>query len=109
MPGPREADEALAWIKEAFFNGRYRPSVHFAQRLLERNIQMPDVHYAIVRAEDIIAYTRTKPRHGGTCWRVAGPSLNDDDDELIVIGVEAYLDRRRRRVIVCTVFRKGEE
>lgn len=109
MAGPKKADEALLWIQEAFQRGRYVPSVHFGERLVERKVTMMDVHHAIAQADEIREYTRGEPEHGGTCWRVTGPSLNDDDENLIAVGIEAFLHKRRHRVVMCTVFRPDEE
>lgn len=100
MPGPRTPKEALAWAQGAMEAGRYIPSVHFGERLAERKLDMLDVLSAIASA------TRTTPyagdaRHGGTCWRIAGPDV--DGTRTIAVGVETFLDHKRRRVVLATV------
>jgi hypothetical protein len=106
MPGPKTPTEALAWIQEAVDAGRYVPSVHFYDRLVERAIDIQDVFHAVEHANACVAYDRRGPEHGGTCWRVVG--WNVDRDMEVAISVEAFLDKKRRRCILCTVFEPGE-
>lgn len=107
MPGPTTREEALTWIRECVASGRSVHVPHFQERLVERRINILDVYNAVEFAADIESYNG-EPRNGGTCWRVFGPTL-DDDDDLVCVGIEAYLDRkaRRRRVVLVTVFMKG--
>ena len=107
MPGPRNADEALTWIQEAVRAGRYVPSVHFYDRMAERRIDILDVFHAIDAATAGVEYVRGGgPRNGGTCWRVTGTDL--DETQEVAVGVEAFLDKKRRRCVFCTVFKLGE-
>ena len=101
MPGPQTDREALAWIQDAMDAGRYELSYHYAaERRDLRGIDAQDVHAAIGRAARVERYAGT-PRRRGTCWRVFGPDA--DGERTIAVGVEAFLDRRRRRVIIVTV------
>jgi hypothetical protein len=106
MPGPKTEIEALRWIQEAVEAGRYVPSVHFYDRLLERKIDIQDVFQAVENATVCVVYERGVPEHGGTCWRLIGRNVDGDED--VAVGVEAFLDKKRRRCILCTVFRPGE-
>lgn len=106
MPGPQDAAEALRWIQDAMQAGRYVPSVHFYERLAERQIDIQDVFGGIEAATACVRYEQGVAHNGGTCWRVRGESL--DGDQEVAVGVEAFLDRRRRRCVLCTVFRLGE-
>lgn len=102
MPGPTQHDEALRWVREAVQAGRTVLSRHFRlDRLEQRGLTMDDLHYAIEQATGIEPYERRSPVNGGTCWRVLGPSL---DAEELAIGVETFLDKKRRRVVICTIF-----
>lgn len=69
-----------------------------------RKLDMEDVFQVVATAAACRAYERVAD-HDGTCWRVTGPTV---DGELVAIGVEAYLDKKRRRCILCTIFRQGE-
>jgi hypothetical protein len=99
--GPKSEEEALAWIKEAVPAGRYVPAVHFQQRLIERHFDMFDVFSAVERATRLLAYDR-EAVHGGTCWRLFGPDV--DGTREVALGFEAFLDKKRRRVVLCTLF-----
>lgn len=101
MPGPRDSDLALRWIQQALVAGRYIVSGHFGERLAERHVTMMDVHAAVATADSISKYERGAPRNGGTCWRVVGRSI---DEDRIAVGIEAFLDKKRKYVILCTVF-----
>ncbi len=80
--------------------GGYFPSIHFRERLEERRVTMADVRHAIACALRAETYD-CPPRHGGTCWRVAGADM---EGEPLCIGVEAYLDvATRQKIILCTV------
>lgn len=92
------------WIQEAVASGRYTPSVHMRERLMERKLDMEDVFHVVDTAAACRSYDRVAD-HAGTCWRVTGPTV---DGEMVAIGVEAYLDKKRRRCILCTIFRHGE-
>jgi hypothetical protein len=63
---------------------------------------MNHVYAAVERMTCLEPYDRP-PVHGGTCWRVLGPHL-DDEHKAIAIGVEAFLDKKRRRVCLATFF-----
>lgn len=106
MPGPRDATEALKWIQEAVQAGRYIPSVHFYDRLAQRRIDIQDAFHAVASATACARYGQGIPQNGGTCWRVTGRDIDDNDD--VAIGVEAFLDKKRRRCVLCTVFKLGE-
>jgi hypothetical protein len=101
MPGPPTEREALVWIRDAMDAGRYELSYHYsAERRDLRAIDVQDVHAAVKSAARIESYDGT-PRRGGTCWRVFGPDV--DEVRTIAIGFEAFLDKRRRRVVIVTV------
>ena len=100
MGGPGK-NEALRWIQEAVQGGRYHEAAHFQERLRLYNVDMWDVFKAIEAASACLPYPGTTPQHGGTCWRVRGPTT---DDRVIAVGVEAFLDKKRRRCILCTIF-----
>jgi hypothetical protein len=68
----------------------------------ERGVDFADVRSAISRATRVARYDNGEALHGGTCWRVFGPDL--DEARTIAIGVEAFLDKKRRRVFLITVF-----
>jgi hypothetical protein len=102
VAGPGTEEEAKRWIIESFQGSRYRLAVHFRERMLEREVDFQDVSYAIANADRVERYTVGAPIEGGTCWRLFGSCL--DDDRKVAIGVEAYLDRKRRRIILVTVF-----
>lgn len=106
MPGPKDATEALKWVQEAVQAGRYVPSVHFYDRLAERRIDIQDVFHAVEAAATCVKYEQGIPQNGGTCWRVTGQSIDGDQD--VAVGVEAFLDKKRRRCVLCTVFKLGE-
>ena len=42
------------------------------------------------------------PRHSGTCWRLFGPDLEQEQE--IGVGIEAYLDDRGHWAVLCTIF-----
>lgn len=102
MPGPKDATEALKWVQDAVQTGRYVPSIHFYERLLERRIDIQDVFHAVEKATSCAEYDGT-PQNGGTCWRVTGRNIDEDQD--VAVGVEAFLDKKRRRCVLCTVFK----
>jgi hypothetical protein len=82
--------------------GRYVPTNHFRQRLAERGIDMLDVENAILKATGIFSYDQATPQNGGSSWRIAGPDV--DRVRTVAVGVEAFLDRKRRRMMLITVF-----
>jgi hypothetical protein len=101
LAGPTKGD-ALRWIQDALLAGRYTATFHYlVERRDLRQIDMDDIHSAVARATSLVPYAVHPPRHGGTCWRVMGPDA--DGTRTIGVGVEAYTDRRRRRVIIVTV------
>ena len=106
MPGPKEAADALEWSRDAMSSGRYTPSVHFAERMMQRAVDFEDVFNAIAKATECIPFTNDPPRHGGTCWRIIGPDL--EDTQRVALGVETYTDKKRRRCFLCTVFPKED-
>jgi hypothetical protein len=107
MPPPRRSDEALGWIRDAMLAGRYIPSVHFRDRLRERGLVMEDVFVSVEQASTCAPYTKHAPEHGGTCWRVTGPNV--DGTENVTIGIEAFVDKKKRRCVLCTIFRPGDD
>lgn len=106
MAGPKTRTEALPWIQEALQAGRYVPSGHFYDRLQERGIDIQDVFHAVESASKCLEYSGGVAQNGGTCWRVVGKNV--DRDKAIAVGVEAFLDKKKRRCILCTVFRPNE-
>lgn len=101
MPPPRTPSEARRWIREALQQGLFTPSVHFKQRLVEREIDMLDVHAAIGRCSSVEPHT-DMPRNGGSCWRIEGPDA--DGARTVAVGAEAFEKDGQRRVMLCTVF-----
>jgi uncharacterized protein DUF4258 len=99
LGGPKNAHEALSWIKEAVREGRYIRTKHFFERMTERVVTLADVAAALRRASRCETYSQL-PRHGGSCWRVHGQDL---DGRRLAVGVEAFLDEERRWTILCTV------
>lgn len=100
MAGPGTPREALAWTQTALRDGRYIPSIHFGERLLERGFDMFDVLHAVEHATRVRSYDQ-EPEHGGTTWRIVG--RNVDGNRSVAIGVECFLDRKRHRVALITV------
>ena len=107
MPGPTKPSDALAWVKAAAADGRYVRSVHFEERLAQRNITMLDVLNAITKTTQVVSYPKGKARNGGTQWRVLGPDT--DGNRTIVVGVETFLDHKKRRMMLVTVFDSDAE
>lgn len=109
MAGPKTSREALRWIQEAVNGGRYTVTIHAGEwRFGERLLDVFDVHNAVEKATGCDPYTNGTPQHGGTAWRVFGPSVGDDDDRpsiSIAVGIEAYLDGKRHRCVICTIFK----
>jgi len=108
MAGPKDSRTALIWIQEAVSAGRYHPAIHFYDRLYERRLEIQDVFRAIQEASFCGSYDR-KPERGGTCWRLVGPST--EAKATISVGVEAFLDKKKHRCVLCTVFdpEKGKQ
>lgn len=104
MSGPGTVREALAWIQDAVAAGRYVVSGHFHRRREERRIDFLDVFNAIENANACVPYDQGAPENGGTCWRVIGRNIDNDQD--VAVGVEAFLDKKRRRCVLCTVFER---
>jgi hypothetical protein len=101
MPGPKTAPEARRWIREAMFDGRYIPSVHFAERMLERGVDMADVHAVFQWCSFVEPYGGLA-KNGGSGWRVHGP--DQDRQRSLAIGVEAYMIKGNKLLMLCTVF-----
>ncbi len=102
MAGPGDATHALVWIRKALDAGRLTLSWHAEhERMIERNIDWPDIQSCIRNAARCQPYKNGKPERGGTCWRVYGPDL--DEDREIAIGFEAYQDKKRDSGVVVTV------
>ena len=107
MAGPKNAVDARKWAREAIENGRFTPSVHFRQRLVERQVTMSDVDVVFARRGAVEPY-EAMPKNGGTCWRFFG--LNIDGDLQICVGVEAYQDEDgEERIVLCTVLPPKEK
>jgi len=62
---------------------------------------MFDVFKAIASPTGIEPYAKGICAHGGTGWRVFG--LDVDGERRLAVGVEAFLDKHKRRVLCCTV------
>lgn len=105
MPGPQDSQTALIWIQEAVSAGRYYPAIHFYDRLYERKLEIEDVFRTIQDAHFCELYDRD-PERGGTCWRVIGPCLLEE--KRLAVGVEAFLDKKKHRCVLCTVFDPDE-
>ena len=101
MPGPPTAAAVLAGTKKALASGRFTPSIHFGQRLAERDVDMNDVHNAIDRSHKAVPYLNGTPRNGGTCWRIWGPDC--DGDRTIGVGIEIYTASGGYWFTLCTV------
>ncbi len=59
MPGPKDATEALKWVQDAVQAGRYVPSTHFYERLVERRIDIQDIFHAVEMAASCAEYQGT--------------------------------------------------
>jgi hypothetical protein len=105
MAGPKTEAEVRRWTREAILAGRYEPAEHFDKRMLERKIEIVDVQRVLKRGVRIRPYDRL-PDHGGTCWRVSGPDLDDKSE--ISVGIETYDKDGEERVHLCTVLPKKE-
>lgn len=68
---------------------------------------MSDVFRAVENATSIKPYEKGNLVHGGTGWRVFGPDV--DGERRVAVGVEAFGEKQRRRVCLCTVFNPDEE
>lgn len=88
---------------EAMLEGRYVPSVHFRDRIKERNIDLPGIQCAIARCT-VEPYSVGTPSNGGTTWRASG--LDPDGERVLVIGLEAYEQDGEEWVILCTAFER---
>ena len=88
-------------------DGRYTPSMHFLERLVERDLIMADVRHAIENPNSIERYERGDTVNGGTAWRVLGKDV--DEDRSVAVGIEAYDHKRRRRVCLCIAFDPTKE
>jgi hypothetical protein len=82
-------------------SGRYWVVDHARDRQRQRGITVADMKSIIKKATSCEAYPDGIPRFSGTCWRMAGPSL---DEITTAIGVEVYVDHLGKRLIVVTVF-----
>lgn len=98
--GPTTPEEALAWAQEALAAGHYIIDPHFSDRCRKRRISFQDARHAVVLAVRCAPYERA-PLAGGTCWRLWGPDL---DEEETTIGFEAFKDHLGRRILLMTVF-----
>lgn len=97
--GPSQPQEALAWIKEAIRESRYRTTGHLLARIAARQIILDEVLYVLRHGQRVEPYAEP-PQHGGTSWRLHG---RDSAGRQIAVGVEAYLDEQQRWAILCTV------
>jgi len=98
---PENPVDARRWIQEAVRSSRYTATDHVGQRLAQRQLSMDDLLHAIERPRKVEPYP-DMPRHGGTCRRLFGPDL--DQEQEIGVGIEAYLDDRGRWAVLCTIF-----
>ncbi len=81
----------------------YWPTDHFEDRLRERRISLADVTHAILNASGCERYDGDAEQ-GGTCWRITGPTL-DEDEPSASIGLEAFLTTSRtKKITLVTVF-----
>jgi hypothetical protein len=56
-----------------------------------------------------IAWSKTFDGHvRGLCLDAVGTGQSIDRDQDVAVGVEAFLDKKRRRFVLCTVFKLGE-
>ena len=79
---------------------------HMAQRTGQRGIGLDDVLNAVEKASACDPYPAMQ-EHGGTCWRVAGPALDETPKKkatVISVGIEAFEDERGEMVVLVTVF-----
>ncbi len=98
---PENPVDARKWIQEAVRSSRYTATGHVGQRLAQRRLNMDDLLHAIEHPRKVEPYP-DMPRHGGTCWRLFGPDV--DQEQEIGVGIEAYLDDRGRWAVLCTIF-----
>ena len=66
----------------------------------ERYVAHVDIIAVISRAKRCLPYD-CMPEHGGTTWRVIGPDL---DGRQLAVGVETYVDEKKKAVVLITVF-----
>ena len=98
---PKNPADARRWIQQAVRSGRYTATDHVGQRLKQRQLDMDDLFCAIEHPRRVEPYP-DMPRHGGTCWRLYGLDLEQEQE--IGVGIEAYLDERGRWAVLCTIF-----
>lgn len=98
---PENPVDARKWIQEAVRSSRYTATDPVSQRLAQWRPNLDDLLHAIEQPRKVEPYPDT-PRHGGTCWRLFGPDLEQEQE--IGVGIEAYLDDRGRWAVLCTIF-----
>jgi hypothetical protein len=107
MAGPKASSVALQHVKAAITAGRYIKTKHFEERMVERNVNMFDVHTAIDRSTTAAPYPEGTPVNEGTCWRVIGPDV--DGERILGLGVEVYAAPNRTVwITLCTVIEMDE-
>ena len=67
---------------------------------------MDDAFNVIEKATFCDPYERL-PVHDGTCWRLKGRDVKNRID--VWVGCEAYLDAKKHKCILCTVFDPNAE
>lgn len=98
---PGNPVDARKWIQEAIRTECYTATNHVRDRLRERGLSMDDLRHAVAHPRKVEPYSRM-PQHGGTCWRLYGRDL--DDEQEVGVGFEAYMDERGRWAVLCTIF-----
>jgi hypothetical protein len=100
MAGPKTAQDALVWVKEAMAAGRYIPDPHFEKRCRQRRYSIFDAKRIAATATRCASYSEATILAGGTAWRVVG---TDSDGDPAALGVEAFVDNLGRRVLLITI------
>jgi len=100
MPGPLTAADALSWAADAMDAGRYWLLIHAEKRRAQRRVSPADIRNVLCAARRAEPYPDHAPRRGGTCWRIYGTDLDENES---VVSVELYLDVFKR-VLIVTVF-----
>ena len=75
--------------------------------MVERRVNMFDVHTAIDRSTTAGPYPDGTPMNGGTCWRIVGPDV--DGERTLGLGVEVYAAPNRTIwITLCTVIEMND-
>ena len=98
---PENPVDARKWVQEAIRNDCYTTTKHVLDRLKQRNLSMDDLRHAVAHPRKVEPYADL-PQNGGTCWRLFGRDVDSETE--VGVGFEAYLDKRGRWAVLCTIF-----